>query len=118
MVNKIKENWLKEDKRCPSCNQVTERFRGLTKQNLKRLLIPQFNMTEVTITLLLITLIILSFAYKSETQQCRDWLEPMYANDGELCLAMCSNKCDLIKQVAIGGSNNEPNFLTNITIVE
>ena len=115
MVNTIKENWLKKDTVCPCCNQVTEQVRGITKQNLRKLLIPKWDATEVTITLLLITLIILSFAYKNETQQCRDWVGPMYANDGADCLAVCDNKCSLMK-VAIGGSNNEFNFnITNTT---
>jgi len=116
MVNKIKENWLLEDKRCPCCNQVTERVRGITKQNLRSLLIPKWDMTEVTITLLLITLIILSFAYKNETQVCRDWITPLYEDNGANCLTVCDNKCTYIKEVTLGGSNNEFNFnLTNIT---
>ena len=92
----IKENWLKEDERCPCCNQVTQRVRGITKQNIRSLLIPKWDMTEVTITLLLITLIILSFAYKNETQEARDFIKPLYADNGANCLLVCNNKCSLI----------------------
>ena len=88
---------MKKDKRCPHCNQVTERVRGITKQNLKNLFIPKWDMTEITITLLLIALITLSFVYKIETQQCRDFLKPLYVNDGNNCLNVCDYKCELIR---------------------
>jgi len=94
--NTMKENWLKVDETCPCCNQVTKKVRGITKQNIRSLLIPKWDMTEVTITLLLFTLIILSFAYKNETQEARDFIEPLYADNGANCLSVCNNKCSLI----------------------
>jgi len=116
--NNIRENWERVDETCPTCNQVTKQVRGITKQNIKKLLIPKWNMTEVLITLLLIALILLALLYKNETQQCRDFLTPLYANDGENCLAVCENKCTLIKEIAMGGSDNSNEYnLTNITIV-
>lgn len=39
VINKpnIKDNWLKVDKTCPTCGQVTEKAKGITKQSMKRL---------------------------------------------------------------------------------
>ena len=54
----FEENWLKEDKVCEKCGQVTERQKGLTKQNLKRLLSVKFDINE-----LIITFIIISFVF-------------------------------------------------------
>lgn len=111
MANK---NWLKVDETCPTCNQVTKQVRGLTKQNIRKLLIPKWDMTEVIITLLFITLIALSFAYKNETEICRDWVAPMMDNNGEQCIAVCEQKCSQI-QSAVGGSNI-PNIIPNLTL--
>ena len=115
--NTLKENWLKVDETCPTCGQVTKQVRGLTKQNLRKLIVPKWDMTEVIITLLLIALIGLSLLYKIETQQSRDFLKPLYEDGGANCLMVCNNKCSLIRENAIGGS---PDFscssnLTNIT---
>jgi hypothetical protein len=73
--NVFKENWLKVDKVCEHCGQVTERQRGLTKQNLKRLMTIKFNMNEVIITLIIILVLISAYAYKVETQICRDYVK-------------------------------------------
>lgn len=71
----FKERWLLEDERCSQCNAITKRVRGITKQNIKRLLTPQFNTTELLITFILIMVIVMAFLYKSETQQCRDFIK-------------------------------------------
>ena len=104
-MKKKKVNWLDVDETCPTCGQVTKQVRGITKQNLKKLLIPKWNMTEVIITLLFIALIVLSFLYKNETQQCRDFLEPMYADDGIHCNIVCENKCNLIQNGVMGDTS-------------
>lgn len=93
--NVFKENWNKVDETCPHCHQVTKRQRGLTKQNLKRLITPQWNMTELVITLMLILVIVIAFAYKSETQTTRDWLKSMTSGNEETCKMVCDNKCHL-----------------------
>ena len=70
------ENWLKEDERCPNCNQVTKRQRGITKQNLKRLchLKPQSSI-EWTLIAFFLLFIIIAYFYSIETQQCRDFIK-------------------------------------------
>ena len=116
MERKKKPDWLAVDERCPCCNAVTKEVKGLTKQNVKKLLIPKWNMTEVIITILLIMLILLSVLYKTETQQCRDWISPMYANGGEDCYSICNAKCQLIVDNPIKQNTELTYNLTNISV--
>jgi len=78
-----KNKWLEEDKLCPSCGQVIERSRGITKQNMKRLFKPQWNATEMTINILLVGILLLAFLYNGETSQAREYVELM--ENGEFC---------------------------------
>lgn len=95
----FKEYWEKTDEKCPECGAVTKRVRGITKQNLKRLIIPRWDMTELTITLLLIFLIILGYSYKSETQMTREWIKEMYDSGNKtICNMVCSQKCNVLEQ--------------------
>jgi hypothetical protein len=105
----FKENWLKVDETCPNCGQVTKRQRGLTKQNLKRLIIPQWNSTEILITLMLIFIIILAYVYSFETKQCKEWISSMTAGGKEICRMNCNLQCDKIKE-------EENTNLTNLNL--
>jgi hypothetical protein len=93
----FKEQWLEVDKRCPGCNQITEKSKGISKQNLKRLITPRWDFNELLITFIIIMVIILAFSYKSETQQCRDWIAPMFVGDKNHCLMVCDAQCELIQ---------------------
>jgi hypothetical protein len=104
--NIFKENWNKVDETCNSCGQVTKRVRGLTKQNLKRLITPRWDLNEVLITFMLIMVIVLAFTYKSETQLCRNWVEPMFENEGKNCNAVCDARCELV----VGVTTMPPNY--------
>ena len=109
--NVFRENWLKVDEVCPHCKQVTKRQRGITKQNLQRLITPKWDITELVITLMLIFVIVLAFAYKSETQTTRDWLKSMTSGDEETCKMVCSNKCNnFFKSQEVYGMGNYENF--------
>jgi 4-hydroxy-3-methylbut-2-enyl diphosphate reductase IspH len=93
----MNKNWNAVDETCPTCQQVTKRVRGITKQNLKRLIKPKWDSTEIVFTIILLMLFLISFLYKSETQQCRDWLEPMYAAKNRAgCEYVCDSRCSLI----------------------
>lgn len=96
MSNTFKENWLKTDEVCPSCGKVTKRFRGITKQNLKRLITPQWNINELLITFMIIMVLVLAFAYKNETKQCSEWISSMYEGDVDSCKFNCNYNCDMI----------------------
>ena len=92
----FKENWSKKDELCPHCNQVTKRVKGITKQNIKRLLIPRFDFNEMFITFMLIAIIALCLLYNSETKICREWVAPMRAGDVNHCISVCSEKCRVV----------------------
>jgi hypothetical protein len=94
----FKERWLLEDKKCETCGQVTERVRGITKQNIKRLLIPRFDVNELLITFMLIMIIVLAYSYMDETKQCREWLKPMQEGK-DACLQVCNYRCALIEGI-------------------
>jgi hypothetical protein len=73
--NIFKENWLKIDKTCSQCGQVTEKQKGLTKQNVKKLFTIKFDMNEIIMTLIIILVLISAYAYKVDTQICRDYVK-------------------------------------------
>ena len=74
MVN-FKEKWLKEDKTCPHCNQITHRERGLTKQNIKRLLFTKPKIEDLIILFMIFMVLLLAWRYNVETKMCRDYLK-------------------------------------------
>jgi len=114
----VNENWLKTDKVCESCGQVTEKQKGFTKQNLKRLCTIKFDMTEVIWMTILVLVLVLAFAYKTETAVCREWIGPMFEGDRDNCIETCSFKCSALiinetKPTTWGGMNLT---MTNLTM--
>ena len=103
----FKERWLQEDKVCDNCGQVTEKVRGITRQNLKRLITPKLDLNELIFTFIMIMLVVLTFSYKSETQQCRDWIGPMFEGTTQDCLSVCDLRCTMVKGI-VNNSKWEP----------
>jgi len=69
----VKDNWLKVDKTCPQCGQVTEKAKGITKQSMKKLF--SFNLKKDWLsTLIIIGVILLAYAYKQDTAACKDFM--------------------------------------------
>ena len=96
-MNKLKENWLKEDEHCATCGATTRRVRGLTKQNLTRLIKPTWSTNELTITFLLIFFIIIALLYKAETKDAREWISNMTRSaTKEECKFGCAMQCSKI----------------------
>jgi RNA polymerase subunit RPABC4/transcription elongation factor Spt4 len=87
------KKWNEVDETCPQCGAVTKRVRGITKQNLKRLLIPRFDFTEIAITFLLIMIILLAYVYQQETEMCREFIKEVFSEDYETCLIITAGKC-------------------------
>jgi len=106
----FKERWLLEDIKCEKCGQVTTKQRGITKQNLKRLITPQWNINEMIITIMIIMILVLAFAYRSETKQSREWIKEMYDGSEDNCIEVCSDKCHTLSQKQEGMSNSS-NFI-------
>ena len=109
----IKENWLRRDETCPSCGQVTKRVRGITKQNLKRLVTPKWDLNEVLVTFILILVLFMAYAYRSETSVCREWVGEMYDGDVDNCRAVCNMRCSALDKIS---NKTVPPF--NFTIPE
>lgn len=84
----IKDNWLKEDKLCPSCGQVTERARGITKQSMKRLFSFNWKNPQEWIWIAVIFgVCFIAWTYKQETAACNDFMN----NQAEYCTKLLSN---------------------------
>ena len=80
--------WDLEDKRCGACGQVVEKQRGMTRQNLKRLVKPKFDTNEVIITLLLVMFVVMGYLYMAETSKAREFAKAMSDNPKEFCNQM------------------------------
>ena len=104
--NSIKESarneWLKEDEKCPSCGQVTKRARGINRQNLKNLTKVKWSWNEVLITLLLIMVLIEAYAYINAAKQSNEWMSQMHAGNYSQCLAVCDSKCSMFGNALSG----------------
>ncbi len=105
--------WLEEDKKCEHCGQITERARGLTKQNLKKLISFKFTFDEFLITFMIIMILVMAWAYKAETQQCRDWIKPLHTGTVEECKNVCDMKCRMIRSTEY--TNFDAEELKNLT---
>jgi len=106
----FKERWLLKDKTCEKCGQVTETIKGITKQNLKRLITPKFTMNEMILSFILLMVILLGLAYQNETKTSRDWIESMTTGGLAACQFNCNNQCN-----AFAGINTNQS-LPNINI--
>lgn len=104
----IKENWEKVDEVCSQCGQITLRQRGITRQNIKRLFSFKMNYTEFLITFMLILILVMAYAYMSETKLSKEWIKQMYAGNKSNCLLVCDNKCTLLEKQE---QENNPNYL-------
>jgi hypothetical protein len=115
---KIKENWLKEDKICPTCNQIVKKQRGITRQNIKKLIRLKFNLNEIIFMFIIFMVLVIAFLYFQETRTCREWIkeqQPMFNGTLQSCQIFCSDKCILIHSQ--DKKTSLPNFnLTNFTI--
>lgn len=116
-INTIKENWEKVDECCPTCNQVTKRQQGITRQNIKRLFSIKWSTNEIVFTILIILVLILAYAYKTETAQCREWIAPLFSDNGKNCISVCDMKCNQMLTTQFGGVVNRLNITNmNVTI--
>jgi hypothetical protein len=88
----FKERWLDEDKKCEHCGNIAYHAKGICRQNLKRLITPRFDFNELLITFIIIMVCVISFAYKAETQQSRDWLNEMTVGGYDGCINTCDYK--------------------------
>lgn len=71
----FKERWLETDKLCPHCGQVTERVRGLNKQNLKRLFSLKMSMNDYITFFIIIMILFAAWSYNHDIAVCREYLK-------------------------------------------
>lgn len=114
--NVFKENWLKTDKLCPTCSQIIEKQRGLTKQNVKRLFSFKLDANEIIFTALIILVIVLAYAYNHDTKQSREWINSMASGGIDSCKTNCNQHCELYAQIDRLQNGGGIINLTNITI--
>ena len=82
----IKDNWLKKDILCEKCGQVVYRQKGITKQSIKRLF--SFDIKkDWLITVLMIGVLLLVWAYKNDKAAYADFMEHRM----EYCTKLLSN---------------------------
>ena len=82
MVNKIKENWNKQDKKCEVCGNVIEKTTGLNKHNLKRLFFSTPRAQDIIIFIMIIGCLLLAWSYNVEITQYKK----MVSNPEGFCL--------------------------------
>lgn len=100
--------WNDVDTICENCGNIKVKAKGFNKQNLKRLLKP-FPQTESEWTMLicLILIILIMFAYKADTQVCRDYAKQIEGSFLNLSGGSYS--------IPIGGNNPDTPFNLNLT---
>lgn len=81
----FKEQWELCDEKCSTCQQVVKRQKGITRQNIRRLLTPKMNFTEWLITFILVMLFIVAWAYQHDIKQCTTWLNELKTNPKFVC---------------------------------
>jgi hypothetical protein len=67
--SRLKEKWNNVDELCPTCHQVTRRETGLTRQNMRRLLIGKPTFYDWTFLFIILMTIFMAYRYNLETSQ-------------------------------------------------
>jgi len=71
-IQKIFRKWNEIDKTCSCCGQVTEKVRGITKQNIKRMVRLKPSSLEWTLIIFFLLFILIMLLYRYETAQCKE----------------------------------------------
>ena len=80
--SKFKESWNKTDDICPHCKNVTKVQRGLTKQNLRRLVFSKPTAQDWMMLAIICLVLLLAWRYQVETKMAHDTLN----NIDNICL--------------------------------
>ena len=71
---KFKAKWNQQDETCSSCGQVTRISKGLTKQNVKRLIGLKIKASDLLVLFMLIMMLFIAWAYYRDMQVSRDFM--------------------------------------------
>lgn len=100
----IKENWLKEDEKCPACGQVTKPSAGITKQNIKKLF--SFDLKKGWLEIVLMFgMFVLAWAYQHDTSAYREFM----ANRVPYCTELLGNIENYGNELGTGNVNTASN---------
>lgn len=108
---RFKDKWNSEDETCKRCGQVTKISRGLTKQNVKRLIGLKIKMSDFLVLVMLCLVLFLAYAYFQETKTCREFLNNIDYN--------CMVRLKSYNQTSYGMPTFNPNILneSNASVV-
>ena len=79
------EKWNAKDTLCSECNHILKVERGITKQNLKRLVWGPPNIQDWLTLIMLIGVLFMAYQYNDETAICRDTMNHI----DETCTKYC-----------------------------
>ncbi len=102
----FKQKWNEVDETCPSCGQVTEINRGLTKQNLKKMF-GKPSLQDIIIFIMLALVLFGAWAYQNDVAQYQELIE----NPQELCQVYYEDQ-------TFGGANNQIFDPSNIELTQ
>ena len=100
-IKKIFPKWDETDTLC-ECGAIKTKVRGITRQNMKKLITPKWDTTEILLTLIIGMVIVISLLYNSETKTCREFLNGI-ADSANItsCESVCTDKCEMIKGTSV-----------------
>ncbi len=82
------KHWDAVDERCPYCNSITKKVKGINKQNLKKLCWTKPTIQDILIFMMLCLSLLMAWTYYNEIAQYKE----IYENPGEFCNSYMSNK--------------------------
>lgn len=71
----FKEYWNRVDEKCECCGQVTKKARGFTRQNMIYLIWHKPTFVEVMALIFILLALISSWAYRVDTEVCREMVQ-------------------------------------------
>ena len=71
--------------RCPTCGQQTEREKGFTNENIKRLLSWKMSLNDFIFLFIIVMVIVSYFGYKQAVAECEGWQKDIMENPHKFC---------------------------------
>ena len=98
-TEKFFKDWNKIDELCPLCGGVTHAQKGITRQNMKKMLRWSWNTNDLILLFVIIMLVFVSWRYTVETKACRDYVQDLQTNPYDTCAKLTSNATNAAKGI-------------------
>ena len=98
-AEKFFKDWLKEDEICPLCNHVTHQKKGITRQNMKKMLRWSWSTNDLILLFVIAMLLFVSWRYTVETKECRAYVQDLRTNPYDTCAKLTSNATNAAKGI-------------------